>query len=64
MILDLNSGYSFYKDFMWPSGVERVRFDTFNLDLSKISWPSTVREIKLSSNFSQPIEKVVWPKNL
>ena len=27
-------------------------------------WPSTVREIMLSSNFSHPISKAVWPKNL
>ncbi|CAM9869547.1 unnamed protein product [Scytosiphon promiscuus] len=52
------------EDFIWPVGVEAVRFNQFNRDLGHVSWPPTMREIRLASRFSQPIEHVVWPESL
>lgn len=52
------------RDFIWPVGVEKVKFNQFNRDLGDVSWPSTIREIRLASRFSQPMEHVVWPKSI
>ncbi|CAM9968626.1 unnamed protein product, partial [Hapterophycus canaliculatus] len=52
------------QDFIWPVGVETVKFNQFNRDLGDVSWPPTILEIRLASRFSQPIKYVVWPKSL
>lgn len=62
--------------FTWPTGVEKLRFEPFQVNLVGAKWPPTVVEIKLSSGTGpEPIKKskrktipsvkgVVWPESL
>lgn len=61
--------------FTWPTGVKKLRFEPFQVNLVSAKWPPTVVEIKLCSGTTEPTKKsrrnkipsvkgVVWPESL